>query len=54
MAKDKSPVDIFYLVSKQEMDIEEFMTWYHSIRTKAYSEGYKEASDNAYRGGSEF
>ena len=56
MEKKIDPLDAFRLVQGGLWDNDRFMEWYQSVKTCAYSQGYKEASENAYRngGGGEF
>lgn len=52
--KQKDAPDVFRLVAGGVWDLDRFMEWYQKERTKEYSRGYKEASENAYRTGSGF
>ena len=51
MKKQKDPIEVFELVSKGKMSIDEFVEWYQSVRISEYSYGYKEASAIAYMSG---
>lgn len=46
--------DVFWLITDGTWDVDQFMHWYFASRDAAYSQGYKEASENAYKTGGGF
>ena len=52
MVKCNCAMEVFKKVQTEQMSLDEFMQWYQSVKTKSYSEGYKEASEIAYHAGS--